>query len=250
MENKKGKIVPVNDDEKTSRTNGTNNIVNNYKIFNGKVITIKNTFFNRNENKAIIPQESKVILFIGETGSGKSTTLNTFKNYLENIKYNDNYRWKLVDESKHYRKLSQSQTDHLKLYITNGYTFIDTPGFNDTDGMYKDNQTMDDIKRLIDKKLDYIDGICFVIKNSDNRLKESMKYVIDNVLGLFAKDILNNIYIIVTHCDSLNNTLPFIVADHDILSQINPKKRVIYLNNSPYIDPPVLKNPGIFGIYK
>ena len=228
-------------ESKMNDSNGTPYIKNGiYKVFNGKYHTLRRSKgilqWNNDSNDLIIPNENKVILFIGETGAGKSSTLNTIQNYLENIKYMDNFRWKLVKECKQ-RALNQaeSQTKHLTIYHSHNYTFIDTPGFNDTDGKEQDNETIDDIKILLDSTLDYIDAVCFVIKNGDNRMTASMRYVIDTVLGLFAKDILNNIFIMVTHSDT--KKIPPIVSNHETLKLIHQQKRVVWVNNEPYSKP-------------
>lgn len=40
----------------------------------------------------------KTILIVGETGAGKTTMLNAMLNYCEGIKYNDTFRYELVNE--------------------------------------------------------------------------------------------------------------------------------------------------------
>ena len=218
----------------------------NFRIFNGIKKQIKSLIGWDNEIDALIPMNNKVILMVGETGAGKSTTLNTFKNFLENVTYDNKFRYKLVDEQSIKSKVleSESQTQNVNIYSTNGYTFVDTPGFNATEGKCKDNKTIDDIKELLDSTLDYIDAICFVIKNSDNKATNSMKYVIDSVLGLFAKDVINNIFIVVTNYDLSKKKIPPIVSDHHILKTINNiRKKTFHINNAPYFE---LGSKGVY----
>ena len=40
------------------------------------------------------------LIVLGEIGSGKTTLLDAFVNYLNGMEYKDNWRWRLVDESK------------------------------------------------------------------------------------------------------------------------------------------------------
>ena len=40
-----------------------------------------------------------MILLIGETGSGKTTMINSLINFLNDIGLNDNFRYILIDES-------------------------------------------------------------------------------------------------------------------------------------------------------
>jgi tRNA A37 threonylcarbamoyladenosine biosynthesis protein TsaE len=42
--------------------------------------------------------EAKVILFLGETGAGKTRMINYFVNAVHAIKYSDNIRYILIDE--------------------------------------------------------------------------------------------------------------------------------------------------------
>ena len=81
-----------------------------------------------------------MILLIGETGSGKTTMINSLINFLNDIGLNDNFRYILIDESDEESK-SKSKTSFITIYdidsINNNYpsiTIIDTPGFDDTQG--------------------------------------------------------------------------------------------------------------------
>ncbi len=81
-----------------------------------------------------------MILLIGETGSGKTTMINSLINFLNDIGLNNNFRYILIDESDEESK-SKSKTSFITIYdidsINNNYpsiTIIDTPGFDDTQG--------------------------------------------------------------------------------------------------------------------
>lgn len=83
---------------------------------------------------------------IGETGSGKTTLLDAFVNYLNGMSFEDNWRWKLVDES-HLNIVAEgiSKTSKITEYYINDHRnqfnikIIDTPGFGDTKGLKTDD---------------------------------------------------------------------------------------------------------------
>ena len=76
----------------------------------------------------------KTIMVIGETGSGKSTTLNSMVNYLWNVSLDDHYRWVLIpppaDKSEQRKSVTSDVTSyHFKPPKLNyGLTVVDTPG--------------------------------------------------------------------------------------------------------------------------
>eukprot|EP01084_Bolivina_argentea_P246358 412307_1 len=80
-------------------------------------------------------ENNKTIIFIGESGVGKTTVINSMCNYLYNVKYNNKYRYKLIYENKNDK--TQSQTQNINKYYLNAedlskinysLTIIDTPG--------------------------------------------------------------------------------------------------------------------------
>ena len=85
--------------------------------------------------------ESKVIMFVGETGSGKTTQINAFISYLLGGDLQDKKRILVIDDR------NSDQANSITRYITiyrirpiselfEGKTFyiIDTPGYGDTSG--------------------------------------------------------------------------------------------------------------------
>jgi hypothetical protein len=51
---------------------------------------------------------------LGETGSGKSTTINSFLNYIKGVNYNSDTRYKIIYDNKHSGK---SQTKFIQQYF-------------------------------------------------------------------------------------------------------------------------------------
>ena len=93
-----------------------------------------------------IDKPNKTIMVIGETGTGKTTLLNSMMNYLWNVQYHDPYRYKLIDEGDKEKHQSQSVTNDVTAYhlappaLDYELTVIDTPGFNDTRGFVRDQK--------------------------------------------------------------------------------------------------------------
>lgn len=161
------------------------------------------------------PPEEKVIMVVGETGSGKSTLINGIINYILGVEWEDKFRFKLIAEEpkKSQADNADSATKSITAYtlypmegssIPYRLTIIDTPGFGDTEGLERDKFTIDQIRKFFTTQkngIDHLDGIGFVVKNSDTRLEGSKKYIFDKILSIFGKDIENNIFMMVNFAD-------------------------------------------------
>ncbi len=148
----------------------------------------------------------RTIMMIGKTGHGKTTLINSMMNYLYGVKLSHPFRYRLIKEKK--VEDGESSTPKLQSYyiqppgIPYGLTIIDTPGFSDTKGFSRDKQLIRDIKELFENRMETIDAVCFVLNSSLPRLTDDMRFVIDSVLGLFGKDISENIILLMTFCDA------------------------------------------------
>ena len=92
---------------------------------------------------------------LGEIGSGKTTLLDAFVNYLNGMEYKDNWRWRLVDESKfNDRSDGKSKTEEITVYYINdvhnrfNVRIIDSPGFGDTRGLKVDDRITNKFETL------------------------------------------------------------------------------------------------------
>ena len=83
----------------------------------------------------------KVLMVIGATGAGKTTLINCMVNYILDVQWKDNFRFKLITKEK--KTQAKSQTMSITAYtphkmegcrITYTMTIINTPGFGDTGG--------------------------------------------------------------------------------------------------------------------
>ncbi|KAK3753609.1 hypothetical protein QZH41_004191 [Actinostola sp. cb2023] len=160
-------------------------------------------------------QDGKVLMLVGATGTGKSTLINGFVNYIRRVPYEDKYRYKLVDDGETRQSEAHSQTQwitaytfqkHDQLELPYTFTIIDTPGYGDTQGLDRDKQITKQIKEFFSLKgkqgVDHLDGIGFVVNASLCRLSPTQKYIFDAILSIFGKDFKRNIFLMVTFADA------------------------------------------------
>ena len=83
--------------------------------------------------------QEKVLMMVGATGAGKTTLINGMVNYILDVQWKNNFRFKLITEKK--KTQTKSQTTSITAYtlhkmegcrITYTLTIIDTPRFGDT----------------------------------------------------------------------------------------------------------------------
>ncbi|CAL8277462.1 unnamed protein product [Lota lota] len=156
-------------------------------------------------------RRNRTVMFLGATGSGKSTLINGMINYILGIDWKDSFRFKLIDEGQ-LKSQAESQTSHVTAYKVNyqdgfqvpySLTLVDTPGFGDTRGIERDRAITEQIRRLFTSAegVCTIDAVCFVIQASLARLTATQKYVFESVLSIFGKDVAENICMLVTFAD-------------------------------------------------
>ncbi|XP_077085795.1 uncharacterized protein LOC143737813 [Siphateles boraxobius] len=170
---------------------------------NGKVR--KWTFGTKDTSKP-----NRIVLLVGETGTGKTTIINTMVNYLLGVKFEDE-EWYEITEEEEASDQSQSQTSEITMYEVFhkrspiSLTIIDTPGYGDTRGLERDLEVAENLSALFKIKdgVREVDAVCFVIQASKNRLTDRQHYVISSILSLFGKDIVNNIVFLISHSDGL-----------------------------------------------
>ena len=157
----------------------------------------------------------KVLMLVGATGAGKTTLINGMANYILGVQWDDDFRFKLIDEPN-----SQDQTVSQTTCIT-AYTFykekdsslpytltvIDTPGFGDTRGLMRDKYIVTQIKELFSisgaEGIDQLHGIGFVTQAPLARLTPTQRYVFDAILSIFGKDVADNIFLMLTFSDGM-----------------------------------------------
>ena len=162
----------------------------------------------------------KVMMVVGSTGSGKTTTVNAMINHVLGVQWKDKYRLKMIHELSSNQgagtigNQAHSQTHFVSCYtlpymegfkIPYTLTIVDTPGFGDTRGIPHDKVITEQIRRFFNTKgsagIDHIDAICFIAQAGNPRLTPTQQYVFDTILAMFGKDIKKNILVLFTFAD-------------------------------------------------
>nr|XP_055037263.1 uncharacterized protein LOC129425380 [Misgurnus anguillicaudatus] len=161
----------------------------------------KITFGERDTDKP-----HKIILMVGETGSGKTTLINTMINYSCGVQRKDKVWFEITDEQSNTASV-HSQTSIITVYgvyiqeTSVDLTIIDTPGYGDTRGADRDKQIAASLLYLCrsEDKINEINAMCFVMKADQNQLSDRRQYLFNAVQCLFGKDIVDNIVLLFTH---------------------------------------------------
>ena len=165
-------------------------------------------------------EDSITIIFVGQSGTGKSTFINAYANYLLGITFHDDIRYKLIlGEKSKEKDQTKSQTDNITIYNVRSlkynnklFRLIDTPGAGDTrndndiqiskiEQDKKEKEFLAMYNNLFSNEIGQLNSITFVLKASENRNNEFQKKIIKNITNLFAGDIEKNCLAILTHTD-------------------------------------------------
>ncbi|XP_045139115.1 uncharacterized protein LOC123520669 [Portunus trituberculatus] len=189
--------------------------------------------------RSIQNKTNKVIMMVGETGSGKTTLINGLVNYVLGVNWEDKFRFKMILEDNNANQ-AESQTKDVTSYTLHhqhcfqtpySLTIIDTPGFGDTKGIKRDKEIVEQLRKFFtspgDRGISHIDAIGFVVQSSQARLSVGQKYVFDSILSLFGKDIIDNIFLLVTFADGQKPEVLSAVKEAEI-----PYKEYFQFNNS------------------
>lgn len=211
-----------------------------YKIRNCTVLTEK-----KDPTKL-----QKTVMVVGATGAGKSTLIDGMVNYILDVAWEEDVRFKLIDltegEIEKRQDQSISQTEWITCYsihwlpgclIDYHLNIIDTPGFGDTRGIDRDKMLVEQIRSLFsdpgDQGIDTLDAVWFVTQAPMCRLSPTQRYIFDSILAVFGKDIKSNIFVLVTFADGKPPPVFDALREAEV-----PYERGFTFNNSAlYVNP-------------
>jgi len=153
----------------------------------------------------------KVILMVGETGTGKSTLINSMINYIMGVRWEHKIWLEVTEITDHQTESQTKAVTVYEVYAPNSpfaLSVIDTPGFGDTEGFDKDQRIAEALQQLFRSEdgIHEIHAVCLVLNATNARLHERMRYILDEILSLFGKDIEKHIVLLFTHQEK--TTLP------------------------------------------
>ena len=159
--------------------------------------------------------------------AGKTASINSMMNYLWEVEYDGKFRYKLIMENKDMNQAKSQAKEVIAYYLNppkldHTVTLVDTPG-------YPPKHVMNKIKQFIDKRVQSIDAVCFVIKVPQSRLDAGGRDMFKKVLELFGKDVGKNIFLLLTFADG--NVPPILAA---IKQASIPYKKAFKVNNAGF----------------
>ena len=197
------------------------------------------------KSDTLTPEEEKrviVLMVVGQTGSGKTTLLKAFINYILKIKYQDDFRYHIINENfgtkQDKSKITKATIYNIKASDGTKIPIVDTQGFWDTEVLKKIWNNKKLRQAFIDK-LSSITCICFVAQSCNARLSANQKYIFKYILDFFGDEVKSNFTCMLTFCDG---TKPVII---DSLQ----RKEFMFHEIIPYIENPwfyKFNNSGIF----
>lgn len=150
----------------------------------------------------------KVIVFVGTTGHGKTTQINSFVSFLLGGDLSDKARVMMIDDRRRTSN-GQSVTQLITCYRLRplsghfqGKTLliVDTPGYCDTRGVVFDEFITNSMAELF-KTISYVNAIVFVCKACETRTT-FLEPVTTFVYSLFAKNVRSCLRTIFTFSDA------------------------------------------------
>lgn len=194
-----------------------------------------------------------VLVFIGESGSGKSTCINYFANFFAGTGFSQNTGYSKLqvvipnrlfanaaaaaghlDNERNVYDKTMSQTIHCKehdfVWTADGNNMrvkvVDTPGFNDTDSQRDDNNIQEILGTM--SKLPFITAIIITINGTISRLSTSVRSTLDQLRSSLPDSIFENLFFILTNCTESECNF-----DMKLINEYTPdEQRIFHMQNS------------------
>ncbi len=223
--------------------------------------------FQFNKQRVCTKTPKRVLLLVGETGSGKTTLTDRIMNDYYGVKLEDKFRFTVpVDKtSTFYIKGEcakyESDTKHVRVIVLwplegspvqYPLVIIDTPGIGDTEGLEQDKKNCAEISFVLgdigaknplpvrlqgpnNQKKSYvagldgtIHGIAMVVRHNISKLSGQCIWVKDQILRMFGNDVVDKLMIMKTFYDGpIDNNA---LAVEDVFKDI-PEERIFNYNN-------------------
>ncbi|XP_055355631.1 uncharacterized protein LOC129600966 [Paramacrobiotus metropolitanus] len=160
----------------------------------------------------------KIVLVIGETGSGKSTLINYLTNYFKGgniaaprIAIPTEYYSKPTEAYQYHEanvsNQTASQTEKCMDYDfesgTASYRFIDTPGMSDSRGVERDEKNIQQILQAA-QSAGTLSAIVIVINGTQCRGTINLRNTLTRLRGITPNALTDNLIVVLTSCDSTN----------------------------------------------
>ncbi|TKR80203.1 hypothetical protein L596_014314 [Steinernema carpocapsae] len=164
-------------------------------------------------------RETRIIILVGPSGTGKSTLIDCMCNYFYGAKLDEPLRFKIADE----RFDNTTPKKSIIKYVFNGTEMpyrpvvIDTPGIGDASGVKAD----DELKNMILNWLafdprSHIHAIGLVLPSSMTRLTPRIEAELQHTLSLFPSWMQGNVVPMVTKCDGSPEPSAVILRHFDL----------------------------------
>ena len=144
-----------------------------------------------------------IIIFFSDNFEIKLKAINSFLNVIKGIKLEENERFILIEN-----EIFNNQLDvgihiyYLKDYENKPLILIDCIVFGYNKDKEQDDNIMKAFSYLFQNLIKHINLVCFIIKESDEKLDLLNYYVIGLVTSLFSENILNNFIYLVTNIET------------------------------------------------